>query len=77
MVHAADLPAPDEPSGRTETRRRVRMAIVVYGLALTALLVVAAYVAPASALDAPIGPNGPNGASQPATSPASASVTAR
>jgi hypothetical protein len=52
VVHAADLPT------RAETRRRIRIAIVVYVVALTGLLLAAAYVAPATALDAPVGPNG-------------------
>jgi hypothetical protein len=52
VVHAADLPT------RADSRRRIRIAVVVYALALIGLLVAAAYVAPASALDAPAGPNG-------------------
>lgn len=62
MVHATDPPAGARRSDRTETRRRVRIAIVVYGLALTGLLLAAAYVAPASALDASSGANGAVGA---------------
>lgn len=48
---------------RGDARRRVRIAVAVYGMCLVALLLAGSYLAPATAIDAPNGVVAVDGAS--------------